>query len=72
MREREGGRDEARCMNVHAGMSESSGPHTVCKMAPNWWNPASAGKDMLGVETKIFQPDPNGEGEVSTHILITI
>lgn len=47
-----------------AGMSESSGPHSVCKMAPDRWNPASVGKDMLGVQTKIFQPDSNGEGEV--------
>ena len=45
-------------------MSESSEPHTVCNMAPDWWNPASAGRDMLGVKTKIFNPDSNGEGEV--------
>lgn len=49
---------------TNAGMSESSGPHTVCKMEPDCWNPASVGKDMLGVRTKIFQPDANGEGEV--------
>lgn len=46
------------------GMSESSGPHSVCKKAPGWWNPASAGKNMFGVETKIHQPDSNGEGEI--------
>jgi long-chain-fatty-acid--CoA ligase ACSBG len=46
------------------GMSESSGPHSLCKMDPSWWNPASVGKDMPGVQTKIFQPDSNGEGEV--------
>ena len=45
-------------------MSESSGPHTLCKMRPDCWNPASVGKDMTGVQTKIFQPDSNGEGEV--------
>ena len=50
-----------------AGMSESSGPHSVCKMSPDRWNPASVGKDMLGVQTKIFQPDSNGEGEVPTY-----
>ena len=48
------------------GMSESSGPHTFCQLAPNQWNPASVGKDMTGVHTKIFQPDKNGEGEVCT------
>lgn len=45
-------------------MSESSGPHTVCKMAPDRWNAATAGKDIDGVETKIFDPDVDGEGEV--------
>ena len=51
---------------MRAGMSESSGPHTVCKMEPGSWNPASAGKDMLGVHTKILHPDAKGEGEVYT------
>ena len=50
-------------------MSESSGPHTVCNMAPDWWNPASAGRDMLGVKTKIFNPDSNGEGEVHAYTI---
>ena len=45
-------------------MSESSGPQTVCKMAPNRWNSASAGKDIVGVRTKILDPDADGEGEV--------
>ena len=45
-------------------MSESSGPHTLCKMEPNSWNPASVGKNMIGVYTKIFQPDKDGVGEV--------
>lgn len=49
---------------VSIGMSESSGPHTVCKMEPNGWNPASVGKNMIGVCTKIFQPDEDGVGEV--------
>ena len=49
-------------------MSESSGPHTVCKLLPNCWNPASAGKEMVGVHTKIFQPDSNGDGEVSMDV----
>jgi long-chain-fatty-acid--CoA ligase ACSBG len=50
-------------MNVY-GMSESSGPHTVCRMSPNRWNSASAGKDMDGVRTKILDPDADGEGEI--------
>lgn len=52
------------------GMSESSGPHTVCKMAPNRWNAATAGKNMDGVETKIFDPDVDGEGEVCINMVI--
>ena len=44
------------------GMSESSGPQTVC--TPNQWNSASAGKDIVGVRTKIMDPDADGEGEV--------
>ena len=58
------------CMYV--GMSESSGPHSLCKMDPNWWNPVSVGKDMAGVQTKIFQPDSNGEGEVYTQTYFVI
>ena len=49
---------------ITSGMSESSGPQTVCKMAPNYWNSASAGKDIVGVRTKIMDPDADGEGEV--------
>ena len=45
-------------------MSESSGPHTVCRMAPNYWNSESAGKEINGVQTKILDPDADGEGEV--------
>ena len=45
-------------------MSESSGPQTVCKLSPNRWNSASAGKDIDGVRTKILDPDADGEGEV--------
>ena len=52
-------------------MSESSGPHSLCKMDPSWWNPASVGKDMPGVQTKIFQPDSNGEGEVR-YLAVTV
>lgn len=52
-------------------MSESSGPHTVCKMVPNGWNPASVGKNMIGVCTKIIQPDENGVGEVSSYKIMT-
>ena len=47
-------------------MSESSGPHTVCRLSPNRWNSASAGKDIDGVRTKILDPDADGEGEVHT------
>ena len=50
-------------------MSESSGPHSVSLMMANCWNPASVGKDMSGVLTKIFQPDSKGEGEVSKSTL---
>ena len=53
-------------------MSESSGPHTVCKMSPNRWNSASAGKDIDGVKTKIFDPDADGEGEVSCDTMYII
>ena len=52
-------------------MSESSGPHSVCKMAPNRWNSASSGKDIVGVRTKIFEPDADGEGEVCTYVYVT-
>ena len=51
-------------LHVHLGMSESSGPQTVCKMAANRWVAGSAGKDIAGVYTKIDQPDAEGEGEV--------
>ena len=56
---------------IVSGMSESSGPHSLCKMDPSWWNPASVGKDMPGVQTKIFQPDSNGEGEVR-YLAVTV
>ena len=49
---------------VFTGMSESSGPHTACKMSRNCWNSASAGKDIMGVQTKIMEPDTDSEGEV--------
>lgn len=50
----------------YTGMSESSGPHTLCKMSPNRWDSASAGKNIEGVQTKIMDPDADGEGEVCT------
>lgn len=36
----------------------------MCKLSPNRWNSASAGKDIDGVRTKILDPDADGEGEV--------
>ena len=59
------------------GMSESSGPHTLNLMQPDRWKVGSCGKTIEGVQLKIFNPDENGEGEVSyswgvtsSHILI--
>ena len=47
------------------GMSESSGPHTLNLMQPDRWRVGSCGKTIEGVQLKIFNPDENGEGEVS-------
>ena len=52
---------------TYAGMSESSGPHSLNLFAPGRWSVGSAGKNMDGVRTKLDQPDEDGEGEVSIH-----
>ena len=46
------------------GMSESTGPHTVNLKNATQWRTGSCGKKMSGVETKIDNPDENGDGEV--------
>jgi len=44
------------------GMSESTGPHTLS--FPWDFKLGSVGKDMTGVETKIDNPDKDGNGEI--------
>ena len=46
------------------GMSESSGPHTLNLVQHNMWRVGSCGKPIKGVQTKIFNQDEAGEGEV--------
>ena len=55
-----------------AGMSESSGPHSLNLMYRSSWNVGSAGKDMIGVKTKIDQQDADGEGEVSAVVTVIV
>ena len=55
------------------GMTESTGPHTMNVKSPqitslnsaSKWRVGSCGKNMSGAETKIDNPDENGDGEVS-------
>ena len=49
------------------GMSESTGPQTLSVLAKQW-RTGSCGKDISGVETKINNPDENGDGEVKHSI----
>ena len=47
------------------GQSESSGCLTLNLMQQDGWKVESCGKPIKGVQLKIFNPDKNGEGEVS-------
>ena len=47
------------------GMSESTGPQTISLKSSTRWRTGSCGKDMSGAETKIDNPDEDGNGEVS-------
>ena len=47
------------------GMSESTGPQTLSVKNSSQWRTGSCGKTMKGAETKIDNPDENGDGEVS-------
>ena len=47
------------------GQSESSGCLTLNLMQRDGWKVESCGKPIEGVQLKIFNPDKNGEGEVS-------
>lgn len=49
------------------GMNECSGPHTLSPIPQGayGWKVGSCGKSIKGVQLKIFNPDENGEGEVS-------
>ena len=47
------------------GMSESTGPQTFSLKNASQWRTGSCGKSMSGAETKIDNPDENGDGEVS-------
>ena len=47
------------------GMSESTGPHTSNMREFGRWRTGSCGKNISGVETKIDNPDEQGDGEVS-------
>ena len=47
------------------GMSESTGPQTMSLKSASHWRTGSCGKTMSGAETKIDNPDENGDGEVS-------
>jgi len=44
------------------GMSECSGPHTVGK--PHLWSTGSCGPAITGSETKLADPDADGNGEI--------
>ena len=46
------------------GMSESTGPQTISLKSPTRWRTGSCGKSMSGAETKIDNPDQDGNGEV--------
>lgn len=47
------------------GMSESSGPQTLSLKSSTHWRTGSCGRNIKGVETKIDNPDEQGDGEVS-------
>lgn len=46
-------------------MSECTGPQTFSLKCASQWRTGSCGKSMNGAETKIDNPDENGDGEVS-------
>lgn len=48
------------------GMSECTGPQTISLKSSTKWRTGSCGTTMSGVETKIDNPDENGDGEVSS------
>ena len=47
------------------GMTESTGPQTISLKSSMRWRTGSCGKSMSGAETKIDNPEKNGDGEVS-------
>ena len=47
------------------GMTESTGPQTISLKSASRWRIGSCGKSMSGAETKIDNPNENGDGEVS-------
>ena len=51
------------------GMSECTGPQTVNLKSATQWRSGSCGKGISGVETTIDNPDSNGNGEVSDHVI---
>ncbi|XP_060572293.1 LOW QUALITY PROTEIN: long-chain-fatty-acid--CoA ligase ACSBG2-like [Ruditapes philippinarum] len=54
------------CLNIRIdecyGMSESSGPHTFC--TDQAFSITSVGRELPGVETKLDNPDEDGNGEI--------
>lgn len=50
------------------GMSESTGPQTISLKSSTRWRTGSCGKSMSGAETKIDNPDEDGNGEVG-HVM---
>ena len=53
-------------MCVCAGMSESCGAHCINQLTEDHWKVGSAGKNLIGVSTKLSDTDSNGEGEVQS------
>ena len=52
------------------GQSECSGNHTINLIQQDRWRVGSCGKPIIGVQLKIFNPDKNGEGEVSWKVVV--